>query len=181
MLKNKTKKGIVQMTIFNNLKCTATDAATKAAKKTDELTNIAKLKMKIKVNDVKLEEVYKEIGRLFYTAERTGEDHTSEIASNIMKADKIKAEIESYSKELAALRNVTVCSNCGNEIKVEFAFCSYCGAKIEKPAPAAEENSEASGCDCGCEEETTDECTCGCENTCECSTTEEPSEEDKAE
>ena len=36
------------MTIFNNIKRGATDAATKAAKKTGEITNIAKLAMNIK-------------------------------------------------------------------------------------------------------------------------------------
>ena len=81
------------MTIFNNLKRGATDAANKAAKKTGEITNIAKLTMNIKNAETKLGDVYEEIGRLFYTAERTGEDCTSEIAANIMKADKIKADI----------------------------------------------------------------------------------------
>ena len=162
------------MTIFNNIKRGATDAANKAAKKTGEITNIAKLTMNIKTAEGKLDAVYQEIGRLFYTAERTGEDCTSEIASNIMKADKIKADIASYKAEIAVLRNVVICESCGNEIGAEFAFCSFCGTKVEKAAPAAEETvSEEETCECcECTEEECceceGECECECECTCEC-------------
>lgn len=187
------------MTIFNNLKRGATDAANKAAKKTGEITNIAKLAMNIKTAEAKLGDVYEEIGRLFYTAERTGEDCTSEIASNIMKADKIKADIANYKAEIAVLRNVIVCESCGNEISAESAFCSFCGTKVEKAAPAAEEvpaeTEEETECCCGecdCEEEA-EECCCEGECTeekaeetecccgCDCENTEAPAEEDKAE
>ncbi len=176
------------MTIFNNLKRGATDAANKAAKKTGEITNIAKLTMNIKNAEGKLDAVYQEIGRLFYNAERTGEDATSDIASNIMKADKLKADIAGFKAEIAVLRNVIICEACGNEIGAESAFCSFCGTKVEKPAPAEEAPVEEEcccecgcdcegECDCGCECE--GECTCGCEDAaeeccCDC-------EEDKAE
>ena len=158
------------MTIFDNLKRGATDAANKAAKKTGEITNIAKLTMNIKNAETKLGDVYEEIGRLFYTAERTGEDCTSEIAANIMKADKIKADIANFKAEIATLRNVIVCENCGNEVNADFAFCNFCGTKIEKPAaPAEEETCEC--CECGCECEC--ECDCECDCECECGEAEE--------
>ncbi len=176
------------MTIFNNIKRGATDAATKAAKKTGEITNIAKLTMNIKNAETKLGAVYEEIGRLFYTAERTGEDFTSDIAANIMKADKIKADIANFKSEIAALRNVIVCENCGNEVNADFAFCNFCGTKIEKPVPAEEETCECCECDGECEcccEEAAEECTCECccEETAEepCCCCEETAEEDKAE
>lgn len=176
------------MTIFNNIKRGATDAANKAAKKTGEITNIAKLTMNIKNAETKLGDVYEEIGRLFYTAERTGEDCTSEIAANIMKADKIKEDIANFKAEIAALRNVIVCESCGNEVNADFAFCNFCGSKIEKPVPAAEETEEETCecCECECEcSETAEECTCECccEETAEepCCCCEETAEEDKAE
>lgn len=165
------------MTFLDNIKRGATDAANKAAKKTGELTNIAKLTMNIKNAETKLGDVYEEIGRLFYTAERTGEDYTGEIASNIMKADKIKVDIANYKAELAVLRNVVVCESCGNEINADSAFCSFCGTKVEHPAPAVEEEApvteEACECDCECETE----CSCDCEADGEC---EENTDEDSA-
>lgn len=181
MLKNRVAKTPNQerisftMTIFNNLKRSATDAANKAAKKTGEITNIAKLTMNIKNAEGKLDAVYQEIGRLFYNAERSGEDATSEIASNIMKADKIKADIASYKAEIAVLRNVIICEACGNEISAESAFCSFCGAKVEKPAPAEEAPVEEAPAEeecCCCEDE------CDCEGDCDCTSEEAPAEEE---
>jgi len=174
------------MTIFNNIKRGATDAANKAAKKTGEITNIAKLTMNIKNAEAKLGDVYEEIGRLFYTAERTGEDCTSEIAANIMKADKLKADIANFKAEIAALRNVVVCESCGNEVNADYAFCNFCGSKMEKPAPEAEEipvaEDDAECEECCCCECTEDECAeeCTCECCCE-EETEAPAEEDRAE
>ena len=164
------------MSIFNNIKRGATDAANKAAKKTGEITNIAKLTYNIKNAEAKLGDVYEEIGRLFYTAERTGEDYTSDIASNIMKADKLKADIASYKEQVAVLRNVFICESCGNEISADSAFCSFCGTKVERPAPAEVEVEEApvaeeaaeECCCCECDgEEETEECCCGCTETTE--------------
>lgn len=177
------------MTFLDNIKRGATDAANKAAKKTGEFTNIAKLTMNIKNAEAKLGDVYEEIGRLFYTAERTGEDYTGEIASNIMKADKIKADIANYKAELAVLRNVVVCESCGNEISADSAFCSFCGTKVEHPAPApaeetpAEEDTCECECDCGCECECDgeNECDAECECSCEENAEDNAADEDSAE
>ena len=53
-----------------------------------ELTNIARLGINVKTNEAKLSSVFEEIGYMFYEAQSTGADHTSDIASLIMKADK---------------------------------------------------------------------------------------------
>ena len=152
------------MTFFDDFKRNASDAANKAVKKTEELTNIAKLNINLKTNEAKLCGIYEIIGRMFYEAEREGADNTADITSAIMKADKINSEISSIKKEIAKLRKVTICENCGKEISDEALFCSFCGAKQEKPEPETTEE-----CGCGCTEEC--DCTddCGCTDECECS------------
>lgn len=166
------------MSFFEDFKRGATDAATKAARKTDEISNIVRLNVNVKTGEMKLSGVFEEIGRLFYEAERTGADYTSDIASAIMKADKIKADIENAKKQIAKLRKVTVCVNCGKEISDEVSFCPFCGTKYEKQEEECvceetccceeqpEESSEEHCPCCGCEaEESTDEVT---EETFEC-------------
>lgn len=120
---------------FNTIKRNASDAANKAAKKTTDLTTLAKLNVSVKTLESKLDGVYEEIGRLFYNAERNGEDYTADIAALIMKADKFQSEIEATRKQINALRKVVVCEGCGNEISDEAAYCSYCGTKQVKPEP----------------------------------------------
>ena len=131
---------------FDEIKRNATGAANRAMQKTNELTNIVKLKMSIKSSEGKLSSVYEEIGRLFYTAERNGEDCTSDIAAYIMKADKLKADIAAAKKQITKLKNEKICENCGNEIDEKVAFCPFCGQKqetITENVPTAEEPEEA--------------------------------------
>ncbi len=153
------------------------DVTDKTVKKTGELTAIAKLNMAVKSEEGKLSECYKAIGRLFYTAERDNLDNTEEIATYIMQADKIKAAIADYQKELAILRNVVICEGCSNEISNDAIFCPICGLKVTKPAPVEEVAAEEECCECEgeccCEEAAAEECTCECECTCE----EAPAEE----
>ena len=160
--KNLIQKGQTNMTFFDDIKRTATDAADKAVKKTNQLAAIAKLNFNIKSSEAKLSAIYEEIGRLFYTAERSGNDHTEEITVYIMKADNVNSDIASYKAELAKAKKVTICDGCGNEISNDAAFCSYCGKKLEKCAePDAEEDTEAEECKCdsSSEENADDHCT----------------------
>lgn len=155
------------MSFFDEFKRSASDAANKAVKKTEELTGIAKLNINLRTNEAKLAGVFEEIGHMFYDAQRTGADNTSDIASAIMKADKINADIESCRAEIAKLKKVTICPNCGKEISDEALFCSSCGTKQEKPEPecCCEESEPC----CSCEDDS--ECECGCDENTECDST----------
>ena len=124
---------------FDEIKRSATGVADRAMKKTNEVTNLVKLKLAVKSSEGKLSSVYEEIGRLFYTAERSGEDCTSDIAAFIMKADKLKADIASYTKQIAKLRNIRICESCGNEIDQNVNFCPVCGATQETLVEVAPE------------------------------------------
>ncbi len=151
-----TQKGINSMANinFDEIKRNATGLAGRAVKKTGDMTNLVKLKLGIKAAEGKLTSVYEEIGRLFYTAERSGEDCTSDIAAFIMKADKLKADIASYTKQIAKLHNLRICEGCGNEIDAGVSFCPFCGTKqevLEEVAPETEpevqETEEAAAAD----------------------------------
>ena len=150
------------MAFFEEFKRSASDVADKSFKKNNEITGIAKLQMSVKSKEIKLADVYEEIGRLFYNAERSGIDCTAEIADYIMKADKIKAEIASAKAEIAKLRKIVVCEGCGNEISNTAAFCSFCGMKQIKPEPEAVADEACESC-CDCEEGT-----CDCNDECDC-------------
>lgn len=140
------------MAFIDEFKRNAAEMADKAKKKTNEITSIAKINLNIKSCEAKLAAVYEEIGRLFYTAEREGVDNTAAIATCIMKADKYNSDIQNAKKELAKLRNVKNCCQCGSEIDINFAFCNFCGAKQEMPeseiveeAPDVEDDFEEVG------------------------------------
>ena len=132
---------------FDEIKRSASGVADRAVKKTGEVTSLVRLKVNVRTAESKLSEVYEEIGRLFYNAERSGEDCTSDIAAYIMKADKLKADIAAYNKQIAKLRNVRICDTCGHEIDQSVNFCPICGAKQDTltevaPEEAVEEAAE---------------------------------------
>lgn len=135
------------MAFIEELKRGASDVAGKVAKKTGELTSIAKMNMNIRSSESKLSSIYEEIGFLFYTAERNGVDFTEEIAAQVLKADSLIVEIDNLKKAYAKARGFRVCPECGNEIDSECAFCSFCGKKQE-----LKEDDDECSCDCGCEE-----------------------------
>ena len=153
---------------WEEIKKNAKEAADITVKKTTEMTAIAKATVAIKNEESKLSSCYKEIGRLFYTAERDGADYTDEIATFIMQADKIKAAITGYQKEIAALKKVAICESCGSEIPADALFCPTCGTKITKKE---EETCTCCCCETENAEETEESCICDCDNaedTCTC-------------
>ncbi|MBR6916483.1 MAG: zinc ribbon domain-containing protein [Clostridia bacterium] len=118
------------MAFLDDLQKTVTDAAYYTAKKTSELTGVARVKFNIKAEEIRLKSTYAKIGSLFYSAEREGLDHTDEIATLITQADKINGDIAAYREKLAELRKARTCTECGGKISRSASFCPNCGAKI---------------------------------------------------
>ncbi|MBR3423961.1 MAG: zinc ribbon domain-containing protein [Clostridia bacterium] len=118
------------MAFLDDLQKTVTDAAYYTAKKTSELTGVARVKFNIKAEEIRLKSTYAKIGSLFYSAEREGLDHTEEIATLITQADKINGDIAAYREKLAELRKARTCAECGGKVSKSASFCPNCGAKI---------------------------------------------------
>lgn len=153
------------MQFWEEVKKNAKEAADLTVKKTSEITAIAKATVAIKTEEGKLSSCYKEIGRLFYTAERDGVDYTDEIATFIMQADKIKASIVGYQKEIAAMKKIAICEFCGNEMPTEALFCPTCGAKILNKTENCDNCTNSSNEECCCES-VTEENVCHCADDC---------------
>lgn len=152
------------MAFWDDLQKGVSNAASFTAKKTTELTDLARLKYNIYTEETKLERCFTEIGRLFYSSERDGADASAEITSYIMQADKISADIRTYRQELAHLRRVCICPSCGAEVSNECSFCPSCGTKLECDAEC---DCDVSDCadtdDTSCDEgESGSSCGCGC-------------------
>jgi len=132
----------------------ATNVADKAREKTTAVTNLAKLNLNLKSTESKLDETYEIIGRLFYTSEREGMDNAASIADYFLEADRLHDEIKTIKADLAKLKNVKICPNCGEEIDINFEYCNHCGTKQEMPVK--EEPAEDTTCEC-CSEEKEEE------------------------
>ena len=119
------------MTFWDDVQRGVTNAASFTAKKTTELTGMAKLKYNLHIKEGKLEKCFAEIGKLHYAAKKDGEDHSVEIDTFIMQIDKLTEDIGGLKIELSKLKNTYVCDECFAEISKDCTFCPVCGEKID--------------------------------------------------
>ena len=136
------------MALWDDIARSAKDAAAYTAKKAGELTNVARLKMSIRSEENSLDKCFAEIGNLYYSYQREGEDHTAEIAALLMEADQIVAKIDVLRSSLAKVQNSSICPGCQAQVTTDFAFCPLCGEKLSHDAPAEED--ACCNCDCDC-------------------------------
>ncbi len=143
---------------------TITENLSKAAeftvKKTGEVTDIARLKLKQgKITD-DINDLYTDIGRLIYRQYKDQSDETQAIATKCLAIDKWNMELAKVTAELDSLRKTSdsgdntaaadsktqetqsssattaVCQNCAAEIPTGVHFCPNCGAKQDAVAVA---------------------------------------------
>ena len=82
-----------------------TSAAKGAYDKTVQLAKIAQLKVEIKTYNVKLNSVYKKLGRVYYTYKKTDFLNDEEVGLLIKEADVLKAKIAPLERELFVLKS----------------------------------------------------------------------------
>lgn len=115
--------------------------------KTRQGSDIVKANIKIASEERTLTDIYTEMGKLYY--EKHKDDPCCETMTELCaKAGEKLESIEELKKQVRTLKGVNICANCGAEVALDNDFCGKCGAKVEKPAPAAEpakECSEATG------------------------------------
>lgn len=119
------------MSIWDDITKGASDAASFAAKKTGEMTSLAKLKYKLHGEETKLTKCYEEIGRLYYSYQHDGKDTEAELAEKVSQIEQINQSINGIKAELCALRDEKICPACGEKIGKNDTFCPACGAKQE--------------------------------------------------
>ncbi len=120
------------MAFWDELTKSAKDAAAFTKKKTEELTNLAKLKLSLHGETSKLDKCFSEIGELYYDFQRNEQDHAAEIAALLLEADELNSKIADLKAQLASLQNDVICTKCGEQIPVEASFCPICGKKQDE-------------------------------------------------
>lgn len=126
----------------------------KLTSKTKELTDSAKLSLKLAEEKRKLPELYERLGQFVFNRYQMGEATDEAYAQIINAILSVKESIRSIGDEIEGIRSYverkSVCPMCG-AANTNTDVCVICGSEI--PAPAEEP------CDCGCASEG-----CCCEN-----------------
>ncbi len=96
--------------------------------KVKETSEVVRLRQKKSSNESKLQDVYAEIGRLYY------ESHSEEVPEEMLpyfeKVTELQADMEEEQAEIDSIRKTKTCPVCGASMEEDCVFCSRCGAKI---------------------------------------------------
>lgn len=142
------------MAFFDELGKKISQAGQSAVQKGKELADIAKLNSAVYDEEKKIDDNYREIGKLY--ASLHGEDPDVDFAALIAAIHESENKIVELKQQIKDIKGVVCCEKCGAEVSSNAAFCSSCGAPMpvvkpvetqpeEEPVPAeaAEESGSA--------------------------------------
>ena len=162
--------------IFDKVKSAATQVGGKAAKFGKGVVENTKTNVRIMELNSQIDAEYKNAGKLLYSA-HCGEDVAPEAIDEVLALiDGKKAELDELKGVISRAKSEYTCPVCGKNVGRTAAFCSACGAKIERASEAPEEvevevvyETEAECAeDCAeAVEKVSEECECVCEEAAE--------------
>ena len=118
------------MDFLNKLSDTITEAGAAASEKAKEVSEVTKLKLKIRKSEAVAQEAYAKIGQSVYKSIKT-EKELEDFAEEMKKIDDAKADIKLCKEYIRSIKGVDVCPSCGEDVEEDSAFCRHCGAKME--------------------------------------------------
>lgn len=121
------------MAFFDKLGEKITSTSKDVARKTKDLTDIAKINMQISSEEDKIKNKHLELGKLYYELfHATPNEHFQALCEEITHSSNV---IESSKRQILSIKGVKICTNCGGEIPLATSFCGSCGTKVEEELP----------------------------------------------
>ncbi|MBQ7670980.1 MAG: zinc-ribbon domain-containing protein [Clostridia bacterium] len=116
---------------FENVKKTVCETADAAGKKVCDIANKTKIKFALANMQGDLDELYEELGRLYYSEISDGVENLAKRDAIIAKIDTLKADMEILKAEVGTFpKRGKICPVCGKNVPKSSAFCPYCGKEF---------------------------------------------------
>lgn len=106
--------------------------------KTNNVISQTKLSFAINETESKITDCYTEIGKKLYEMYMVSGECIDEFSEKCRQIDALLKEEEALRERMSELKESVKCPSCGKYNKMDSAYCSKCGSKLE-----AEENAEA--------------------------------------
>lgn len=119
------------MAMFEDVVSRVKDVAETAGRKTGELVELGKIKLKIADLRREIASANEGLGRLVYDSRRSGEDVEDMIEACVSHIGELTAEMEELEEKIMESKNVVRCPACGSLNENTALFCNQCGAKID--------------------------------------------------
>lgn len=105
-------------------------AADATGKKASELTSATRINLQIFDLNTECEVLFKEIGRMVYELHCGNEVSNEEMDQRMAVVDEKQARIAALREQLAAMKTIVTCPNCGRTCNREDSFCAGCGSAL---------------------------------------------------
>lgn len=129
------------MGTFEDVLCKARNVAESAGKKTSDFVEVTKLKMEMADTEREISSILEGLGRLVYDGKKAGEDVSSMVDECVAKVDDQYAKLDALRAKVLQYKNAVCCRVCNTVNTDDSVFCKKCGAKLEQPPKAQEEQS----------------------------------------
>lgn len=128
--------------IFETLKKTLTVTADKAAKKTDEIIAVQKVKNKKASLEKQMDGTYRSIGKKIFDAYREGSPLAEDLAKLCEKISTLQEEIEACKEEIADIKGEPIGNSRGPIREEEIEDADFEEADSEEELPEEEAEAE---------------------------------------
>lgn len=126
------------MSIFEDVLVNAKSAANVVGKKAGQLVDVSKLRISAADLNNELSKRFETLGRVVYNAQKNGTDASEAMQENMAAIEDLYEQLDAINQQLTALRNKSLCKQCGAENPQDALYCNYCGARLTPPEEAAE-------------------------------------------
>ena len=109
------------------------------AQKAEQTVEVQKIKNQIRVMEKNNERDYAHIGKMVYNRfkkDEVSDEAFKELCENIAARD---ASIDKLRNEIAEVKGLDVCSQCGEHVEPRVSYCPKCGAKVDGEVEFEEE------------------------------------------
>lgn len=124
---------------LKTLRQTISETAEAVGKKTEDLVEIQKLRVRIRTAQRDAELEYKKLGHLIFERFVEGEAMDVQLTEVCEQILKIQEKITDCQDQLAKKKGQSVCPSCGKGNPAGASFCMFCGTVM----PSGEEDSAA--------------------------------------
>lgn len=131
--------------IFGDLGETISRTAKVIGEKADDLLELQKLSGRAAGERRQVQRKMEALGDLIYHRHVDGVQMDLEVSDLCDEITKRKMMLARYEEEIAKRKGHKVCPACGQVIRSDSAFCSYCGARSEQERPSTEKTGTSGG------------------------------------
>ncbi|MGN0173439.1 MAG: hypothetical protein ACI39F_03265 [Acutalibacteraceae bacterium] len=118
------------MGFFEDAVVKAKDAFDVAAKKTNEVVSLQKLKIKVSQVNSDLSKDFETLGRLYFESVKDSDEEVKDFKEIIESIEGRFTELEDLEAQIDAQKKNKVCKKCNFKNPEEAVFCAKCGEKL---------------------------------------------------